>query len=204
MEVKKLNKSMIFIIIAVLIVIYGCAPASETITFKEGVERINDLDEKFDASMKIPPNSTEKIDGLLAELTGFSAVNQDMPTSLKYLLDFKIKMLEAEKLHTEGWQWGKGSTTDYGFGCKKGYERITNSSNLRIASAQKGYEALNALESLINEFPEEAESLDLTQKDVLFFNAAYYQIEEKARRDASIVYNLCIKNKSEELNATGG
>ena len=115
--------------------------------------------------------------------------------------DFRIKSLEAEKLHLEGWQWGKASTTEYGFGCTKGSARILNSSKIRNASAQKGYESLDALKSLIEEFPEEAKSVDLSQKDALFLNAVYYQIEEKAASDARLIRSLC-KEQIKELNIT--
>lgn len=186
-------KRIIFILILALVAAYGCA--SSQITFEQGVKKINKLDKQYDGSIKIPPNSTENIDGLLGQLTGFRALNENMPQSLEYLLDFKIKTLEAEKLHIEGWQWGRGSTTDYGFGCRKGYARVINSSNIRNASAQKGYEALNSLQLLIDEFPDKAKSLNLLQKDVLFLNAAYYQIENKAARDARIITSACKKDK---------
>ena len=196
-----MNKSIIFGIVLIFALVYGCASSSQVISFEQGVKRINKIDEKFGADMKIPPNSTEEIDGLLAGLVGFAASNKNIPLSLKYLLDFRIKSLEAELLHIEGWQWGRGSTTDWGFGCRKGSARILNSSKIRNASAQKGYEALDALKSLIEEFPKEAKSLDLSQKDLLFINAQYYKIEEKAGKDAKTIRNLC-KEQIKELNIT--
>jgi len=192
---------VIFGVILIFVLVYGCASSSQTITFEQGVKRINALDEKYGADMKTPLNSTENIDGLLAELMGFGALNKGMPLSLKYLLDFRIKSLEAEKLNIEGWQWGRASTTDYGFGCKKGSARILNSSNIRNSSAQKGYEALNSLKLLIDEFPDEAESVNLNQKDVLFLNAMYYQVEDKAAKDARTIRSMC-KEQIKELNIT--
>jgi hypothetical protein len=170
-------------------------------TFKQGVKRINEIDQNYGADMKIPPNSTEKISGLLTQITGFAALNENMPKSLKYLLDFRIKSLEAEKLNIEGWQWGRASTTDWGFGCRKGSARILNSSKIRNASAQKGYESLDALKSLIEEFPKEAKSIDLSQKDVLFLNAAYRQVEDKAAKDSRTIRSVC-KEQIKELNIT--
>jgi hypothetical protein len=196
----KVNKITVFVITLILIVVYGCA-SYQTITFEQGVKKINEIDQNYGADMKTPPDSTEKIDGLLKQITGFAAINPDMPKSLKYLIDFRIKSLEAELLYIEGWQWGKASTTDYGFGCRKGSARILNSSRIRNTSAQKGYEALDVLESFIAEFPEEAKSLNLSQKDVLFLNAAYQQVEEKAARDSKIIRNLC-KEQIKELNIT--
>ncbi len=193
-----MNKAIIFVLS--LIIVYGCA-SSGTVTFDQGVKRVNEIDQNYGADMKIPPNSTEKISGLLTQITGFAALNENMPKSLKYLIDFRIKSLEAELLHMEGWQWGRGSTTDWGFGCKKGSARVLNSSKIRNNSAQRGYEALDALKSLIEEFQNEAESVDLSQKDVLFLNAAYQQVEDKAAKDARIIKSMC-KEQIKELNIT--
>jgi len=195
-----LNKSIIFIFVLSLIIVYGCA-SPEFAAFKKGVKRINKIDEEFGSNMKIPPDSTEKIEGLLVQLTGFGAANENMPQSLKYLLDFRIKTLEAELLHIEGWQWGRGSTTDWGFGCRGGSARILNSSKIRNSSAQKGFEALDVLQLFVDEFPKEAKSVNLSQKDVLFSNAAYYKVEKKARRDSKIIRSLC-KEQIKKLNIT--
>ena len=51
-----MKKSLIFIFVLGLIVIYGCT-SSDTITFKKGVKRINKIDEQFGATMKTPPDS---------------------------------------------------------------------------------------------------------------------------------------------------
>ena len=195
-----MNKIIIFSILALLIFVYGCA-SPEDAAFKKGVKRINQIDEQFGATMKTPPDSEENVDGLIIQLTGFGAANENMPKALNYLLDFRIKSLEAEKLHIEGWQWGKGSTTDYGFGCRKGTARILNSSKIRNSSAYKGYEALNSLQLLIDESPDKAKSLNLTQKDILFLNAAYQQVEDRAARDSRTIRNIC-KEQIKEFNIT--
>src|SRR3989338_5343141 len=180
-----LNKLILPIALFLLVIIYGCANQVDA-GFDSGVKKINEFDKQFGATMKAPPNSTEGVNGLLAQLVGFRAANRDMDKSLANLLDFRIKSLEAERLHIEGWQWGMGSTTDYGFGCNKGSARVLNSSRIRNASAQKGYEAVEALQLFIDRYPKQAESVNLTQKDILFIRAAYQQVEDKAARDARI------------------
>jgi len=172
-------------------------------TFDKGVKKINEFDEKYGTSMKTVPNSTEEISGLYAQLIGFSAVNVNIPESLEYLLDFRIKSLEAERLHIEGWQWGRGSTTDWGFGCRKGSARILNSAEIRNSSAQAGFEAITSLLLFVDNFPEESKSLNLSRKDALFLNAAYYQVEKKAKRDSIIIKNLCADQVKKINNQTG-
>jgi len=193
------NKLILPLAVFLMIIVYGCA--TTTVTFDSGVKKINEFDKQFGATMKAPPNSTEGVNGLLAQLVGFRAANADMDKSLVNLLDFRIKSLEAERLHIEGWQWGKGSTTDYGFGCK-GYIRIKESSRLRNASAQRGYEPVDMLEKFIEEFPDESKIAGLTQKDALALNAMYFQIEEKASKDARLVENLCGKKGNETKEVT--
>lgn len=194
------NKLILPITLFLMVIVYGCA--TTTVTFDNGIKKINEFDKQFGATMKTPPNSTEYVNGLFAQLIGFRAANADMDKSLANLLDFRIKSLEAERLHIEGWQWGKGSTTDYGFGCNKGSARVLNSSSIRNASAQKGYEAVGALQLFLDSYPKQAKGLNLTQKDILFLNAAYQQVEEKAKRDARIISNLC-KERVETLRNEG-
>ncbi len=185
----------VIILVLVLVLAYGC---SSQLTFENGVGKINELDKKYGSGLKSPPNSTERIAGLVAELDDFKSANQNLPEPLKYLVDFRIKFLEAEKLNAEGWQWGKASTTEFGFGCK-GYGRITQSSDLRNQSAQKGYEAVGILQKFVDKYQKEAESVSLTQKDVLLLKATYFQIEEKAARDSRVIRGLC----KEQANSTG-
>ena len=195
-----LNKLIFPLAVFLMVIVYGCA--TTTVTFDNGVKKINEFDKQFGATMKAPPNSTEGVNGLLAQLVGFRAANAAMDKSLANLLDFRIKSIEAERLHIEGWQWGKGSTTDYGFGCNKGSARVLNSSSIRNASAQKGYEAVELLQLFIDSYPKQAESINLTQKDALFLNAAYQQVEEKASRDSRLINNLC-KEQVESLRKEG-
>ena len=74
---------------------------------------------------------------------------------------------------------------------------MTGSARLRNASAQKGFEAVSVLQRFVDNYPEEAKSLNLTKKEVLFLNAEYFQIEEKAKRDSRIIEHFC-GNKTKE------
>lgn len=185
--VEDMNKTLIFGLMFTLIFLYGCVTQTE---FEREVEKIGEIDKKYGASLKSPPETTDKIDELIAQLIGFSAVGE-LPESVESLIDFKLKFLEAEKLHAEGWQWGRASTTEFGFGCKKGYARITESARLRNASAQKGFEAVDTLQFFVESYPQETKSINLTQIDVLILKATYFQIQEKALRDGRIVKNGC-------------
>src|SRR3989338_722589 len=156
-----MKKIALISLIVMLAFVYGCASGNE-ISFNDGVKKLEQFDKKYNSSIKTPPSNTGDIGELLSQLVGFKAANK-LSKPLNGLVNFRIAFLEAEKLNAEGWQWGKGSTTDYGFGCK-GYERIKESSRLRNASAQRGYESVDMLEKFIEEFPSESKIAGLAQK----------------------------------------
>ena len=185
----KLKKITFLILALVVIAVYGCMNQSP-VSFKDGIKRISQIDSKYGASIRSPPNESNKIDGFISELAAFKSSNK-ISEPLKSILNFKMKFLEAEKLNAEGWQWDRASTTEYGFGCKKGYQIVTQSAMLRNSSAQKGYEAVAILQKFVDDYPDEAKSLNLTQKDVIVLNAIYYKIEEQAKRDSTIIHGMC-------------
>src|SRR3989344_8053009 len=151
------------------VAIAGC---SAQFAFNKGISELDKIDGKYGMSLKVPPETTEDIDSVIRELEQFKEANE--LESLELLVDFRIKFLESQKLYLEGWQWGKASTTEYGFGCK-GYGRITESARLRNESAAKGFEAIGILEKFVESYPNEAKSIDMSQKDALFLKAIYFQ-----------------------------
>jgi hypothetical protein len=105
-------------------------------------------------------------------------------------LDYRIKSLEANIINLEGWKHGKKASVRDGFGCKS-LPIIVNSSILRNASAQKGYRAVEVLQEFVDKYPEEATLINITQRDVVFSNFYYYEVEREARMDRKIVEHFC-------------
>ena len=89
-KVLQLNKTFILIALSIVIV-YGCT-VSTGLTFERGVKKLNEFDKSYGATLKSPPNTSIEIDELLSQIVWFRAVNE-MPESLEYLVDFKIKFL---------------------------------------------------------------------------------------------------------------
>ncbi len=175
-----------------LVFLYSCT--SPELDFEEGVDKLNEFNSEYGSTLKNAPETKEKTDELIAQLTGFVALNA-LIDPLNSLYNFRIKFLEAESMSYEGWGWGRASTTKYGFGCKKGYDRITNSSRIRNNSVVLGYEAVDLLESFVDSYPEKTKSLNLTQKDVLILKTIYFQEQETAERDARLIKSVCKKDE---------
>jgi hypothetical protein len=189
-------KSYTITLLIAIFLIAGCN--KQELTFQVGISELQNIDEEFGTTLKSPPDSIEEIDHLQSQIIGLRD-EYELSAPLESFVDFRISLLEAEKLNAEGWQWGRASTTEYGFGCIKGYERIKESALLRNKSADYGYQAALLLEEFIESHPQESKMLNLTMKDVLILKAEYFKAQEKANMDYKIVESLCNKG---EINAT--
>lgn len=187
-------KRVILLLMFVVFVV-GCTPGSKIVSFEEGVERIKEIDAKYGSNMMAVPLDAEGLANLRAELVGFRSSNELDP-ALEALLDFRIKILEAKTVFDEGWKHGRSGTTEFGFGCKM-FDKVIESSELRVESAQIGNEAVQLLQNFIDNFPEQAKSLNLTQREVLVMKTLYFEVQETAERDNRLMRSGC-EDKIEE------
>ena len=192
-----MKKLILASLLVVFMLVYGCT--SSIINFDQGIKKINEFDKEYNSTIRSPPSDSAKIGPLKSDLEGYKSKNR-LSEPLIGLIDFKIAFLDAEKLNAKGWQWGRASTTQYGFGCK-GYDNIKESARLRNASAEQGYLAVDKLEQFVKKFPEESKKTDLTQKDALVLNAMYFQIQQQAKKDAGTIEFFCGKKGNETKEA---
>ena len=76
---------------------------------------------------------------------------------------------------------------------------ILESADLRQKSALKAFEAVDILRKFVNEYPKESSSLGFSEKNALFLNATFYEIEKQAKGDISLINSLCPENKTLEF-----
>ena len=183
--------------LAIVLIILGILLAScseQRITsYEQGVAHLNALQAKYGADMERSPAGADSISSLSAEIVSLKrkATENEGTKPLLLLLDYRISLLEADRLLIEGFKWGAASTTEPGFGCKKGSERILNSSQLRNQSATAGFEAITALQQLIEQYPEKAAALNLTQRTVLTLSVNYAVVQKQAEKDHRVVMGFC-------------
>lgn len=185
----------IILLIAMLFVV-SCVQAKD---FKYGVKQINNLNSKYNTTMETYPKNIKQIDLMtndLAELKKLQLETGQEP--FNYIIDYRMLNLEAEKFFIEGQKYGAAGTTKYGFGCKS-RPFILESASLRNSSALKGFEAVDLLREFVDKYPEEANSVGLSQKNALFLNATFYQIWKDARSDSNIINHFCPSNETLEI-----
>src|SRR3989344_5941354 len=151
--------------------------------FSKNLGELNSINSKYNTNLYTFPLTIEKGELLLEDLNGMKDGLSEVPEPFKLLLDIRIKLVESDIYFKEGWKYGKGSTTKYGFGCKKGLQRLRNATFNRNMSSQIGYAAVSLMKEIIEEYPKEAEIANITSKHVLFLNATFYQEQKDAVRD---------------------
>ena len=166
--------------------------------FKNNLKTLKGVNEKYNADMYSFPLTIEETKLLLEDLRGIkNNIDKIIPESFELLLDFRTKLVESDLFYKEGWKFGKGSTTSYGFGCIKGLPRLRNATFSRNMSSQIGYEAVSIMHELIKKYPEEAEIANVTLKHALFLNATFYEEQKNAFRDRRIIEKACVKEDEE-------
>lgn len=159
--------------------------------FRSDLNKINEINNKYQVDLFSFPETVEVGNQLMSDL---KALQFDQESS-KLLLDLRTKLTESDIFLKEGWKYGKGSTTKYGFGCRKGLPRLRNATFNRNMSSTIGYEAVTIMHELIDNYPKEAELAGVTKKQALFFNASFFQEQQDALRDRRLVERACVKKE---------
>lgn len=187
---KKILLAMILLLIA------GCAQLKD---FKYGIKQVNGVNSRYGTNMETYPNSIPKIDSMINDFQELKKTQLESGQEpFAYVIDYRILNLEAEKLFIEGQKYGSAGTTKGGFGCKT-RPLILESAHLRNSSALKGFEAVELLREFIGRYPKEAALANLSLKNALFSNAAFYQISRDAGGDSSTINRFCPQNETFKL-----
>jgi hypothetical protein len=174
----------------------GCVQQKD---FSYGLGEVNKVNIMHNTSMAAYPEDIEEIQALISEFTDLKGdVLESGQESFEYLIDYRIARLETQMLFIDGSRYGKSGTTKYGFGCKQ-RPLIIESVMLKNASALKGYEAMGILSEFLSTHPDDAHASNLTNKDLIFTNATFYQIIIDAKRDSGIINNFCPESTVLEL-----
>ena len=179
---------ILYAVLFVLLFVIGCD--SSISSFDRGIDEVMEVYNKHEVPLKAVPNTMEKAVLVRNDLKEIEEKSSLAPESFKLFLDYKIESIEANIVRLEAWKHGNKATVKDGFGCKA-LSIVVNSSKLRNYSAQKGRESLAVLQEFIDNYPEEASSLNITQRDIVFSNAYYHSVEEQAKADRRIIEYFC-------------
>ena len=184
-----------FFIIIVLFVV-SC---TQTKDFEYGIKEINSTDIKYNTTLETYPKNIYQINLMISDLIELKKLKLDSGQEpFNNIIDYRILNLEAERLYIEGQKYGDLGTTKNGFCCKL-RPFIIESVSFRNRSSLKGFEAVNLLREFMNSYSQYASLLSLSEKNVLFLNATFYDISREAKRDSDIINNFCPENATLEI-----
>lgn len=175
-------------LIALVLLITACT--TMVTTFSAGTDQLNIINERYGVGMKEMPSTIENSVLMRNELKELKEQNPKAPESFKMLLDYRIKSLESNIVHLKAWEHGKRATTIYGFGCRS-KDIIINSSILRNKSVEIGLAANDIMQEFIDNYPEKAKSVNITQRDVVFSNYFFSELQKEAEKDRKIIEHFC-------------
>ncbi len=165
-------------------------------SYEQGVSQMESLQDKYGATFEKSPPTPQAISSLSSELSSLRLkVTENLDTEpLLLLIDYRMNLLESDRLLLEGFKWGAASTTEPGFGCKRGSERILNSSQLRNSSANAGHASLASLQQFVNAYPDQSKALNLSQRTILTLTTTFAIVQNQAEKDHRIIMNFCFGN----------
>ena len=163
------------------------------------MKQITALNSKYNTTMETYPKNMKQIDAMLIDFIDLEKLQLETGQEpFKYIIDYIILNLEAEKLYIWGQKYGDAGTTKNGFGCKI-KPLIIESVFFRNSSAQKGFESVVLLREFVEKYPKEANSVGFSYKNAIFLNATFYQIYTDANSDSHVINYFCPKNETLEI-----
>ncbi len=195
---ERKNFTIFLTLISILILVFtlSCDVPKD---FDYGIKKINETNNKYGVTLETYPKEIEQLNLLFNDLTELKKINLTKDKEpFNYLIDYRIKNIEAEKLYIASQKYGIIGTTKDGFGCKS-RPFIIESAQLRNLSALNGFEAIQLLQKFIDEYPSQAKTAGFSQKNVLFGNATFSVILKDAIKDNKVINNFCPKNVTLEI-----
>ncbi len=167
--------------------------------FKYGLAKLNEINFKYNTTIETYPVSIAQIGLMMSDLEKLKNLQlENGRESFDYLVRYRMLNLESERLFIESQKHGFYNLAKTGFGCKP-RPLVIESVALRNQSAQKGFEAVSLLGEFIGKRPKDAKTAGLSNKNVIFLNASFYDVSMIAKSDSSIINRFCPQNETLEL-----
>lgn len=181
----------IMMIALLILIIAGCSQARD---FSYGIDQVNKVNSGHNISFDYYTGDEDKLDAIgnsYRELKD-TKLNSDQD-AFSGFMDYLILDLESKKNFVKSLRYGDVGTTKMGFACKS-RPFILETAAFKNQSAIDGFNSMTKLKGFIDSYPKQAGMLNLSQKDIVFRNATYYQLAEDAEVDSGVINEFCPEN----------
>ena len=191
-----MKKILLIILSMLLLLAAGCTQKKD---FSYGVSQMEAINSKYNITFDSYPADVSQLDAISSSYNELKNIKlaKDQ-AAFNELIDYHLLSIEAEKDFVRSLKYGDVGTTKNGFVCKS-RPIIIETVGFKNASAIKGFDAVSKLKNFIDNYPENANSLNLSQKNVVFMNATYYELSKDANSDSDTVNGFCPENLTLEV-----
>lgn len=192
-----MKKILLLVLLALLA---GCAGTKD---FSYGLGQMNAVNSKYNITYDSYPADVNQINMIIGSYKELKSLKLDEDYNVfNEFIEYQTLNLEAEKQFVNSLKYGDAGTTKKGFGCKM-RPLIIETVKFKNESALKGFEAVSRLKDFVDRYPEKAALISLSQKNVIFLNATYYELSKDANTDSSVINSFCPENVTLEIYKEG-
>lgn len=187
-------------LVVLLVLIGGCVKTKD---FSYGLSQMNAINLKYCITPNSYPADTSQIDAIINSYTELKELKLDKDQeAFDEFVDYRLLTLESDKQFIYSLKYGRSGTTKNGFGCKM-RPLIIETVKFKNDSALRGFEAVSKLKGFIDKYQQNSNLANLSQKDVMFFNASFYELSKDANRDSGTINHFCPENVTLEIYQQG-
>jgi len=188
------------LLVVLLCLLAGCAKSKD---FSYGLGQMDAVNSKYNITYSSYPADVNQIDVIINSYKGLKSLKLDTGReAFDEFVDYQLLTFESDKQFVNGLKYGDAGTTKYGFGCKI-RPLIIETVKFKNESATKGFEAITKLKDFVDKYPQNSKLTNLSQKDVMFLNASFYELSKDANRDSETINYFCPENITLEIYKSG-
>ncbi len=188
------------LLVVLLVLLAGCAKTKD---FSYGLSQMNAVNSKYSITPNSYPADVNKIDIIMNSYKELKSLRLDKDQeAFNELVDYRLLTFGSDKQFVNSLKYGDAGTTKKGFGCKI-RPLIIETVKFKNESAVKGFEAISKLKDFVDKYPQNSKLANLSQKDVIFLNASFYELSKEANTDSGTINYFCPENITLELYKEG-
>lgn len=188
------------LLVVLLVLLAGCAKAKD---FSYGLSQMDAVNSKYNVTSDSYPADVNKIDAIMNSYKELKSLRLDSDQeAFNELVDYRLLTFESDKQFVNSLKYGDAGTTKKGFGCKI-RPLIIETVKFKNESAVKGFEAISKLKDFVDKYLQNSKLANLSQKEVIFLNASFYELSKDANTDSNIINYFCPENITLELYKEG-
>ena len=187
---------LLSLLLILLSLIAGCIQSK---SFSYGLNQIELVNSRYNITFDSYPGNINQLSSAIGAYRELKNIKLDKDNeAFALFLDYQLLSLESDLQFVNSLKYGDYGTTKKGFGCKM-RPLVIETAKFRNDSANLGFEAAGKLKEFIDLYPKKSKLVSLSQKNIVFLNASFYEMSKDADSDSSTINGSCPENLTLEI-----